>query len=61
MVFITMNMEGLWNVFSGENHIDCRGLHCTWFTRDTKIILNNKLVAGTSLRTLDPVCYEAML
>ena len=41
-----MNMEGLWNVFSGENHIDCpglhcTGLHCTWFTGDIKLILNN--------------------
>ena len=26
VVFITMNLEGLWNVFSGDNHIDCLGL-----------------------------------
>ena len=32
VVFITMNMEGLWNFFSGENHIDYLGLHYTWFT-----------------------------
>ena len=28
------NVEGLWNVFSGENHINFPGLHCTWFTSD---------------------------
>ena len=32
MVFMAMNMEELWNSFSGENHIDYLGLHCTWFT-----------------------------
>ena len=26
----------LLSVFSEENHIDCLGLHCTWFTIDTK-------------------------
>ena len=36
VVFITMNMEGLWNVFSRENHIDCPGIHCTWLTGDTE-------------------------
>ena len=41
VVFITVNIEGLWNVFSGENHIDCpgqlcTGLYCTWFTGDNK-------------------------
>ena len=49
MVFITMNMEGLWNSFSVENHIDYLGLHCTsWRTLN-----NNKLVTGTCIRTLD--------
>ena len=52
VVFITMDMEGLWNSFSGENHIDYLGLHCTWFTGEHQM-LNNKLVAGTSIRTLD--------
>ena len=36
MVVFIMNREGLWNVFSGENHIDGPGLYCTWFTGDTK-------------------------
>ena len=45
-----MNMEGIWNVFSGENHIDCPGLHCpglhcTWFTGDIILILL-ELVSG---------------
>ena len=44
VVFITLNIEGLSNVFIGENHIDCPGLHCTglyctWFTRDTKYVI----------------------
>ena len=54
VVFITMNMEGLWNVFSGEIHIDCPGLHCKFHWRQLNTVLNNKLVAGTSIRTLDP-------
>ena len=70
VVFITMNLEGLWNFFRGENPIDCpglhfTGLHCTWFTGE-HLILNNKLVAGTSIRRLDPsfimkFYYAAML
>ena len=32
VAFIKMYIEGLTDIFSGENHIDCPGLHCTWFT-----------------------------